>query len=799
MDTVVKIILPSSIAGSIKGSVFEDLMVTVFRAQGYELDKNINFTGLEVDIIGKHIDRNETLYVECKAKVKPRSSEIRNFVFNVRHKNADYGYFVYTEKLDHQAEGLRREIEEDKNKYPNITFFGPDKIIRTLENVNLIKPLIPSIDRHLLKKILCYSYFGIYYILITSDMPGNLEAYIYDKDGNRLNNIDLDSINNKGRKLNLKQAIIKGMPELEKVNFRFEIGEKAKVSDWSRVINIEVGKYKRQVSLELSKYFERKVKETGSKFIIYGRDLDNDNENTLEFQFNLWLTDENSIFVLLGEAGSGKSFSLKELHKNISENAIGKYKNTLSVYIDLAKYSTIDDFFELITIGFRQYGLELDEYRFNAIQSEWRIVIILDSFDEYDRGGFSGISSRLYDNFDIFSKLNCKVIFGCRNHYFRSLSVVRKYSSSGTDMEIISDNALIYKIKDLDFDQVNSNLLSFNDKIANINRLFEFVKTPLAFTMLHRIITSKRNSVTIDLNNRWELYNQYLDGLFAWDKKSKEQKFSSSFQEKFYLLFAEYILLTGEAAISYETVTKIIKQIRRTRNYEDIDESAMFFRKSSILEVDPSGRMIFRHKTFREFLVAKAIYNDIETDNRDFKFRWFTRDERSFIAERLRLIDIETLLSWAADKDHFIAQNYACFILGSKSCIAYYDQLKRIFDENDDLLLRINVANALAQSREKWVMDYLIRVIEGYCFDIGNQADADKMQVDLVAKTSNHIYLKYNKNVMRIHISEAIEALGNFNHVKIKELIEYLANEDPSIVGDEARTIIKSYNCNIEN
>ena len=48
-------------------------MRSVFKTQGYEIQQNINFTGLEIDLLAKHIDRNETLLIECKAKEKPKN------------------------------------------------------------------------------------------------------------------------------------------------------------------------------------------------------------------------------------------------------------------------------------------------------------------------------------------------------------------------------------------------------------------------------------------------------------------------------------------------------------------------------------------------------------------------------------------------------------------------------------------------------------------------------------------------------------------------------------------------------
>ena len=92
----------------LKGSTFEDFIRLLMASQGYEILGNINFTGMELDLIAKHFDRpQEVVYVECKAKEKLASSEVGNFTFKVFHKqDATHGYFISTKEYEHQVGGL---------------------------------------------------------------------------------------------------------------------------------------------------------------------------------------------------------------------------------------------------------------------------------------------------------------------------------------------------------------------------------------------------------------------------------------------------------------------------------------------------------------------------------------------------------------------------------------------------------------------------------------------------------------------------------------------------------------------
>ncbi len=169
MKTSIKVLLHPKEPKNKSGYLFEDLVRTVLQTQRYEISQNVNFTGLEVDLIATHKDSGELAYIECKAKEKVKSEDIKNFEFNVRKRRAKKGYFIYTEELEHQAEGLRREIQEDKDLYSNIYFFGPEKVLELLIDAGKIK----NIDLKVIEKkysiqklLIIYSYFGFYYLLI---------------------------------------------------------------------------------------------------------------------------------------------------------------------------------------------------------------------------------------------------------------------------------------------------------------------------------------------------------------------------------------------------------------------------------------------------------------------------------------------------------------------------------------------------------------------------------------------------------------------------------------------------------
>lgn len=155
-----------------KGQFFENLTNSIFKSQRYKVQGNVNYTGMEFDLLCQHIDRtNETVLVECKAKDKLSADEITKFAFNVTHKKLAYGYFLYTKEFAHQVQGIINEFKDDTDKrYDNLYFWNAEKIIELLEASNEIKNFNYIFENfHFTKLILLYSYFGIYYIPLYSD------------------------------------------------------------------------------------------------------------------------------------------------------------------------------------------------------------------------------------------------------------------------------------------------------------------------------------------------------------------------------------------------------------------------------------------------------------------------------------------------------------------------------------------------------------------------------------------------------------------------------------------------------
>lgn len=165
MKKKVIIIYNESSDNNKKGEFFEDLVEDIFYSQRYSMQKRVNFTGMEIDLIAHHKDRiDEQIYIECKARDNLSVIDIKSFVFDYQMKKVPYGYFISTTEYVHQVAGLIKEISSE---YLNIYFWGPDKIIELLEESKKICRInYEDYNISVSKEILIKSYKGIFRVCI---------------------------------------------------------------------------------------------------------------------------------------------------------------------------------------------------------------------------------------------------------------------------------------------------------------------------------------------------------------------------------------------------------------------------------------------------------------------------------------------------------------------------------------------------------------------------------------------------------------------------------------------------------
>ncbi len=396
---------------SIKGTFYEKLVTQIFKSQRYKTTGDVNFTGMEFDVLCEHIDRtNEKALVECKAKDKLSADEITKFAFNVNHKKLNYGFFLYTKNFGHQVAGLIDEFNNDIDKrYSNLYFWDAEKVIELLVASSQITKLNYEDKKYsLTKTILFYSYFGNFYITILSNSTIPTHFTIYDAR-------TLEPIENE-----LIEKVIEEIDEIKSLSpyFQKTIPEKLKIEPILETI-AEIQ--------ESDSWYD--YKPAASRFFVGRKKIENE---ILDF-FNHVLKDEieKRIFYLDGKSGWGKSSFLNEI-KGRTRNKY--HKNKYFTYVVDSRSANSQNF---IALAFKKMIEKASDSSFidkkyvhikiqsiyNILQSEGInaftqylkdndkiLILIFDQFEDVFRKGniFIGFYKLLMDVMD----LNSNIILG---------------------------------------------------------------------------------------------------------------------------------------------------------------------------------------------------------------------------------------------------------------------------------------------------------------------------------------------------------------------------------------------------
>jgi hypothetical protein len=211
---------------------------SVLELQKYEISPNVQFTGLEVDLIAEHKYDRKSLYVECKAKEKVLSTEIKNFGFSVLTKKPDQAYFIHAVELDKHASGLKNEEFTKNELFKNVTFYGPEMVIDLLRDSGKIKSIEYRSLGDITQQFLIISYLGDYQVYIGQDsLAYPTYFYVFDaQSGKSIADITkLESILAKipeVQKLELRSSSDKGDGTAEKTN---------KLDDFEIVAEVQSG------------------------------------------------------------------------------------------------------------------------------------------------------------------------------------------------------------------------------------------------------------------------------------------------------------------------------------------------------------------------------------------------------------------------------------------------------------------------------------------------------------------------------------------------------------------------------
>ena len=343
MKSEIKIILEEGSSNKAKGNCFESLIRNLLTLHQYDIRGNINYSGMEIDLVAEHKHNKESLYVECKAKEKVSSDELSKFSFNVGFKKIDKGYFFRTQELESQAGALLSEIKA-RPEYKNLTFFEPSEIIKILSDGKMIFEPTSELKNYLIsKRTLAVTYFGDFFIYLVNESNALPTKFIVVNANDNKIQISKEILQN------LKNSIL----EIQNLEFIEVYSNKA---DYKEKIDINIQIESISEVQESENWYDY-LPASSSRNHFVGRDEIRRDVLSFFKEIEDKKTDKH-IFYLNGKSGWGKSSLVLEI-KGRSQNK--HYKNRFfTVAID-TRSANSDNF---VALSFNKIIKEAYEQNF---------------------------------------------------------------------------------------------------------------------------------------------------------------------------------------------------------------------------------------------------------------------------------------------------------------------------------------------------------------------------------------------------------------------------------------------------
>ncbi|TYQ15215.1 UNVERIFIED_CONTAM: putative endonuclease distantly related to archaeal Holliday junction resolvase [Acetivibrio alkalicellulosi] len=494
-----------------KGAFFEDIIANVFKSQRYRVKERVNFTGMEIDLIAEHKDRNnELIYIECKAKESLESKDIKSFAFNTKFQSGKFGYFLSITDYAHQVAGLIDEMSK-KTEYDNLYFFGPSKIIELLEESKFIKKVNDiTFPLNVAKSILVYSFFGIYRIFIFNEYTISNKFTVFNAKDNEI-------VDNEEILLELNEYIDE-LKDLEFVNIQL-------INLSTNSNSQDIGNLSNKIDALLETVAEVKQSDnwydylpTSSKHFVGRKDL------LKEFSdFMLTIVSKTSskrVFYIDGKSGWGKSSLIATIRDTIRNN---NNKNQYYIFAVDTRSASTNNF---IALAFTKMVSKAYNDGFLTGYNYGEQLNIISSFDILGSDSVNQLINYLkiknkylviiFDQFeDVFRKSEIfKVFYKFLNDINNACSNIVLGFSWKSEINIPIGHEAYYLWQNIKSETLCIHMREFDSKevIGVINQLQNSIKVPLDTNIKRRIIEGSQGFPWLTKKLCIHTYNQIKSG-----------------------------------------------------------------------------------------------------------------------------------------------------------------------------------------------------------------------------------------------------------------------------------------------
>lgn len=135
-----EVLVPKGWTTDQKGRFLEDIAAQVLRRQSYDIEERVRFTGMEIDLLGRHKPSSDRVYVECKFMSSAVSANVIDIMIGQAHRRKIRRLALFSASaLSKDAKGAVDELRTDDSL--SFSFYGPEHLLGALVDVGVAPSL----------------------------------------------------------------------------------------------------------------------------------------------------------------------------------------------------------------------------------------------------------------------------------------------------------------------------------------------------------------------------------------------------------------------------------------------------------------------------------------------------------------------------------------------------------------------------------------------------------------------------------------------------------------------------------
>jgi len=474
-------------------------------------------------------------------------------------------------------------------------------------------------------------------------------------------------------------------------------------------------------------------------------------------------THNHKRIVLVGEAGSGKTFTLEQiLSMNVKNNEDIK---SFPIYVDLSGVSINGIRNRINTFLVSHSNGQVDIETVKQLIPETSLLFLMDGIDEIADAPFYEIENGIKGILNEFP--NSRFVISTRPSYFyhdKRIFDIETFKIEPLSKEQIKHLVMNY------YDSVKKDAAKARKLLARLNentRLSELLTNPYLLTLTCEIFSEDYLP-----QNEAQIYELFITKIKARDKsKENTSTYKVAFNEIRLILesIAFNLIENRNNFISEDCLISIINQYTKANALKTIDEiiSRRLLRKIS------ENQYGFTHQLWMTYFAASYFKNqsvDWVIERIESFLEWKKWDDIiQLFAGLLKLDEAEKLINKIAEYD----VELACQVIGA-AAIPENIKLQTLFDKFKNLILdkweieplRVKAIWNLAWTKMPEAETFLSSLIKGRSYD------------EIIRKEAFFSLSRINVEKARKVAKEIIEDHGDYFRCVIVKLMERFASED---------------------